>query len=78
MLSDEPDLTAEMDASEEIVMGHRELLGYAVVTYDPHAKRPFIGFLLPSREEAAGRQAQMSTGPGERHVVAEVFALELP
>lgn len=77
-MNTEPDLTAELDAAEDIVMGRRELLGYAVVTYDPHAKRPFIGFLLAGREEAAARQAQMSTGPGERHVVAEVFALEGP
>jgi hypothetical protein len=74
----EPDLTSELDAAEDIVMGRRELLGYAVVTYDPHARRPFIGFLLPSQEEAGSQQAQMSTGSGERHVVAEVFAVEAP
>ena len=72
----EPDLTAGLDAAEEIVIGRRELLGYAVVTYDPHARRPFIGFLLPSREEAAAHQVQMSAGPGERHVIAEVSAVE--
>ena len=34
------------------------------------------GFLLGSRSEADEMAATAKTGPGERHVVAEVFAVE--
>lgn len=72
----EPDLTAELDAAEEIVTGRRELLGYVVITYGLQPGRPFAGFLLATRGEAGRMAATAKTGPGERHVVAEVFAVE--
>ena len=52
-----------------------ERLGWIVLTYGLKAARPFAGFLLPSRDEADRMAEHAKTGPGERHVVAEVFGL---
>lgn len=52
-------------------MGKR--LGYVVLTYGLKPERPFAGFLLSSLEDAASMAETAKTGPGERHVVAEVF-----
>ncbi len=71
-----PDLTAELDAAEAIVMGYRELLGYVVLTYGLQPGRPFAGFLLATQGEADRMAATAKTGPGEYHVVAEVFEAE--
>ena len=54
-----------------------ERLGYVVLTYGlPPGQRPFAGFLLASREDADQMAENAKTGPGERHIVAEVFELE--
>ncbi len=55
-------------------MGKR--LGYVVLTYGLKPRRPFAGFLLESRDEADQMAESAKTGPGERHVVAEVFEVE--
>lgn len=54
----------------------RKSLGYVVLTYGLKPGRPFAGFLLPGRGEADRMAETAKTGPGERHVVAEVFELE--
>ena len=52
-------------------------LGYVVLTYGlPPGQRPFAGFLLASRDDADRMAESAKTGPGERHVVAEVFEVE--
>ncbi len=53
-----------------------ERLGYVVLTYGLKPRRPFAGFLLDSRDEAEEMAESAKTGPGERHVVAEVFELD--
>jgi len=52
-------------------------LGYVVLTYGlPPSQRPFAGFLLANRDDADQMAENAKTGPGERHVVAEVFEVE--
>jgi hypothetical protein len=53
-----------------------EPIGWVVVTYDPHSRRPFVGFMHATAAEAAEARDGMSASPGERHVVAEVFELD--
>jgi hypothetical protein len=50
-----------------------ERLGYVVLTYGLKTQRPFAGFLIATRAEAARLAESAKTGPGERHIVAEVF-----
>jgi hypothetical protein len=52
-------------------MGDR--LGFIVLTYGLKPGRPFAGFLLASYDEAAQMAETAKTGPGERHVIAEVI-----
>lgn len=54
----------------------RKSLGYVVLTYGLKPERPFAGFLLVTRGEAVRMAESAKTGPGERHVVAEVFEME--
>jgi hypothetical protein len=56
-------------------------LGYVVVTYDGR-KRPWTGFLIGSLDEARECRAECerisrTIKRDERHVVAEVFELEV-
>jgi hypothetical protein len=53
----------------------RNSLGFVVLTYGLRPGRPFAGFLLADRDEAARMAETTKTGPGERHVVAEVFEM---
>jgi hypothetical protein len=59
----------------------RQSLGYVVVTYDTTGRRPWVGLLLASFDEARERrdeQARISKTARRdaRHVVAEVFEAE--
>jgi hypothetical protein len=85
LLSDRPDptvlsdetLTRKMlEAAAPLLAEERKCLGYVVITYDPRSRRPFIGFMHGSRDDATKAREGMSATPGERHVVAEV--LEVP
>lgn len=56
----------------------RKSLGFVVVTYDRPGKRPWVGFLLGSLDEAKERRDEAERVSNaakreDRHILAEIF-----